>query len=253
MPGQPTPPILAEAFALNAPNSSPASPVPGGRTFPFPTASQIGVVNGAASLNDGFPPLTMTPPPPTGAGIPPFGVDANGILYILSAHIAAIGAGQPYIWSSVLEGDMGGYALGAVLQQVADPTAFWINMTSGNATNPDTASPLGSTGWMSTKPLRQLVAAGGNDIVLLGASDYLYDVNAAGGAINITGFIPQRDGQRLTIRKFDASGNAVTLASLTGSAAGHQLQIVAGGLSLPLQYMAVTLRFNSTVNAWVQE
>jgi hypothetical protein len=253
MPGQPTPPILAEAFALNAPNSSPASPVPGGRTFPFPTASQIGVVNGAASLHDGFPPLTMQPPPPTGSGIPPFGVDANGILYLLSAHIAALGAGQPYVWSSVLEADMGGYALGAVLQQVADPTAFWINMTSGNATNPDTASPLGSTGWMSTKPLRQLVAAGGNDIVLLGASDYLYDVNAAGGAINITGFIPQRDGQRLTIRKSDASGNAVTLASLTGSAAGHQLQIVAGGLSLPLQYMAVTLRFNSTVNAWVQE
>jgi hypothetical protein len=252
MPGQPTPPLLAEAFALAAPNSSPASPTPGGKTVPFPTASQIGIVNGAASLNDGFPPLTMTPP--SAGGIPPYGVDMNGILYILSAHVAAIAAGQPYHWSSTLETDMGGYALGAVLQQLADPTAFWINLVSGNATNPDTASPLGSTGWMSTKPLDLAVSLTGaqNDYALPGASDYLLDVTAT-GAVNFTGIVAQRDGQRVTIRKVDASANAVTLASLSGSsAAAHQFQIIAAGLSLPQQYMALTVMWNATVNKWVQ-
>jgi len=249
--GQPTPPVFVEAFAVNAPICTQSAPVAGGKTAPFPAPSQIATLPGAASLNDGFVPLNMTVL--TAGGVPPFGIDMNGILYLLSAHIVAMQAGQEYQWSSALEAAMTGYALGAVLQQLADPTAWWINMTAGNTTNPDTASPLGSTGWMSTKPLNQVVTSGGNDIVLLGASDYLYDVNANAGAINITGFVPQRDGQRLTIRKVDSSANAVTLQSLTGSAVGHQLQIPAAGIALSLQYMAKTLRFNSTVNAWVME
>lgn len=254
MPGQPIPPLIVEAFALNAPICTPAAPVAGGKTSPFPAASQIGVTPGAASLNDGFPPANMTAL--TAGGVPPFGVDANGILYLLSAHIAAIAAGQQYNYEAALETPMGGYALGAVVQQEADPTAFWINMTSGNATDPDTAAPLGSTGWMSTKPLRQLTAPGAgahNDVVLLGASDYLYDVDCTAGAQSITGFVAQRDGQRLTVRKVDATGNALTLSSLTGSAAGNQLQVVNPSIALPLQYMSATLRFNSTVNKWIQE
>jgi hypothetical protein len=250
MPGQPNPPVLVEAFALNAPNSSPAAPVAGGKTVPFPAASQIAITPGAASLNDGFPPLTMTAP--SAGGIPPFGEDMNGILYVLSAHIASLNAGQLYPFSATLAAAMGGYLPGARVAQAVDVLAQWINLVAGNSTNPDTAAPLGSTGWISSKPLNVVVAVGGNDIVLPGGSDYIYDVNAAGGAINITGFIPQRDGQKLTIRKVDASANVVTLQSLTGSAAGHQLQIIAGGIGLALQYMAVTPQFNATVNAWVQ-
>jgi hypothetical protein len=254
MPGQPAPPVLVEAFAKNAPNASPAAPQAGGKTNPFPAASQIAVTNGAASLDDGFPPLSMTAP--SAGGIPPFGEDMNGILYLLSAHLAFLNAGQKYTFNAALVVAMGGYAVGAVLQQANDPTEFWINIVAGNSTNPDTASPLGSTGWMSTKPLNVVVApaaGASNDIVLPGASDYIYDVNCAAGAISLTGFVPQRDGQRLTIRKVDASANGLTLPSLTGSAVGHQLQVIAGGIGLPLQYMAVRLCFNATVNAWVQE
>ena len=40
--------------------------------------SQVGVNPGFASLNDGFPPLTMTPI--AAGGVPPFGQDMNGIL-----------------------------------------------------------------------------------------------------------------------------------------------------------------------------
>lgn len=251
MPGQPNPPVLVEAFAINAANCTPAAPVVGGKTAPFPSASQIGVVNGAASLNDGFPPLTMTALPPGGAGTPPFGVDFNGILYLLSAHIAALNAGQPYLWSSTLEAAMTGYATGARLQQSADALALWINLTSGNTTNPDTASPLGSTGWISSKPLNVVVTSGGNDIVLPGGSDYIYDVNAVGGAITITGWVAKRDGQRLLVRKVDSSANPVTLPSLTGSAAANQLQIIAAGFSLSAQYQTQAFTYNTTVGKWV--
>lgn len=253
MSGQPTPPVIVEAFALNAPTTAPGpSPTPGGKTAPFPAASQIGVTTGAASLNDGFVPANMTDP--LAGGVPPFGCDMNGILYLLSAHIAALQAGQPYVWSSVLEAAMTGYALGAVLQQVADPLEYWINTTAGNSSNPDTASPLGSTGWMSTKPLNLAISITGvqNDYALAGASDYLIDVTAT-GAVTFNGIVAQRDGQKLTIRKVDASGNSVTLAALAGgSAAGNQFQIITGGIGLPLQYMSVTIQWNATVNKWVQ-
>lgn len=241
MPGQPTPPRIVEAFAINA----------GGAfiTAPFPVASQIGVTPGAASLNDGFVPLNMTPI--AGGGIPPFGKDMNGILFLISSWTAFIAAGQLPVFDGTLAADMSGYAIGAETQQAADPTARWINTLNGNASDPDTGTP-GTAAWASSKPLQDTVTAGGNDIVLPGPSDYVYDVDATAGAINITGFVHQRDGQRLTIRKIDSSGNAVTLASLTGSAAGNQLEIVAGGISLPLQYMAVTIMFNSSVGKWVQ-
>lgn len=251
MPGQPTPPVLVEAFALNAPTCTQAAPVVGGKTSPFPTPSQTGVTPGAASLNDGFPPVTMTPL--GSGGVPPFGIDFNGVLYLLSAHIAALNAGQPYLWNSALSTAMGGYAVGAMVQQAADPNAFWINTVAANTANPDSGTP-GANGWWSTKPLDVAASLTGtqNDIALAGASDYIYDVTAT-GAVTITGFVPGRDGQRIIVRKVDSSANAVSLASLTGSAAGHQLQIPSGGIGLPLQYMSATLRFNSTVNKWVQE
>jgi hypothetical protein len=255
MPGQPTPPRIETAFAENATACTQAAPVTGGKTSPFPVTSQIGIINGAASLDDGFPPLTDTPT--TSGGTPPFGIDFNGIFYLLSAHIAAIAAGQPYLFDATLAAFMSGYAKGAILQQSADPTALWINDVSGNASNPDTGTP-GTAGWISSKPLNKVStpAAGTfNDNVLPGPSDYIYDYNlaASGGNVNLTGFVAQRDGQRLTIRKTDSSANVLTLESLTGSAAGNQLQIVAAGIALSLQYMAVTIRWNSTVNAWVQE
>ena len=249
---QPTPAIIVEPFANSAPTCTPAAPVAGGRTSPFPAPSQTAITPGAASLTDGFPAQCMTAP--TSGGTPPFGVDMNGIMNLVTQHICALEAGQPYTWSSALSTAMGGYAVGAVVQQAADPNAFWINTVADNTANPDSGTP-GANGWWSTKPLNTTsapTAGTHNDVPLIGASDEIHDISAAAGAIVITGYIPQRDGQKITLRKSDASGNAVTFSSLTGSAAGHQLQIVGAGLSLPLQYMSITLQFNATVNAWVQ-
>jgi len=237
--GQPTPPLLVEAFALNATECSPGAPVAGGKTYPFPTPSQVSVVNGAASLNDGFPALTMTDP--TEGGVPPFGVDMNGILYYLSAYICAAWAGQLPQFNATLAEAMDGYAIGAVVQQAANPTETWTNTIAGNASNPDTGTP-GDAGWISSTPLYSSAAlTGSNDVVLPGPSDYVIAVNTSSAEATFTGFVAQRDGQRVT---FIANGaNGIMFDKLTGSMAANQIQAsgntgVAGGDSITIQYSA---------------
>jgi len=244
MSGQPTPPLLVEAFAKNATTCTPAAPVPGGKTAPFPSTSQIGVTNGAASLVDGFPPLTMTAL--TSGGTPPFGVDMNGILYLLSSHIAALQAGQWYGWSSTLETAMGGYAQGAIVQQAADLNAFWISTTAGNTTDPDT----GGAGWMSTKPLYNSsapTAGAHNNVALPGPSDYFLDVDTTAGNLSYTGLVAQRDMQRVTITNTGA--NLLTLSALTGSTSGNQFRLPTD-LAL-VQNQSVSLQYVTAVTKWV--
>lgn len=108
-----------------------------------PTASQISVQAGAASLTDGFPPLCLTP---TGSGgIPPFGQDINGILQQVTAWLRWAQAGGPIIFDATYAGQISGYPKGAVLQAVAQTGAFWYNTTDGNTANPDT----GGAGWVN--------------------------------------------------------------------------------------------------------
>lgn len=243
--GQPTPPILIEAFALNAPNCTPEAPIAGGKTFPFPTASQINTLNGAASLNDGYPPLTMTDP--TDGGVPPFGCDTNGIFYILSAWVAFLGAGQLPVFDATLAADMGGYAIGARLQQAANPTETWTNTVAGNASDPDTGTP-GAAGWISSTPLYSAAAlAGPNDVVLPGPSDYIISVATGSGAVTFSGFVAQRDGQRLTLIANGA--NNIKLLALQGSAAGNQIQ--ASGESDITGNDSITIQYSTGFGKWL--
>lgn len=249
MAGQAQPPRLVEPFAKNATTCTPAAPVAGGRTFPFPTPSQVGVTNGAASLDDGFTAANMTDP--AAGGIPPFGVDMNGILFYLSSWAAYLAAGQLPFYDATLQTAMSGYAQGTVLAQAAAPWETWTSIVAGNVTDPDT----GGAGWVSSTPLNTTsapTAGTHNDVALSTPSDEIHDVSTAAGNIVTTGFIPNRNGQRLTITKTSADTNTYTLSSLTGSAAGHQIRIPSGGILLARQYDNVTIEFNSTVNAWVQ-
>lgn len=54
----------------------------GGAFNPIPTDSQVGVSPGKASMIDGFPPATRTPR--AAGGVPPDGLDMNGILHDIS-------------------------------------------------------------------------------------------------------------------------------------------------------------------------
>jgi len=108
----------------------------------IPTASQIGVVNGRASLNDGFPPLNFVPI--SAGGVPPFGSDVNGILNEITAITQWQQAGGFFFYDSSFSTTIGGYPKGAILQSSSN-SGLWISTAENNTTNPDT----GGAGWMS--------------------------------------------------------------------------------------------------------
>ena len=108
----------------------------------IPTASQIGITNGKASLTDGFPPLTFTPI--GSGGVPPFGGDMNGILYEITAIQQWQEAGGFFLYDSTFSTAIGGYPKGAVLQS-SSFNGLWVSSAENNTTNPDT----GGAGWVS--------------------------------------------------------------------------------------------------------
>ena len=127
-----TPTLIPLAFAANGTKNS------------IPEASQIGIVDGAASLNDGFPPLTRTPI--AAGGKPPSGADMNGILYLVSAPIRWHQAGGKYGFNSAFAADtnVGGYPSGAELLS-ADMQGTWLSLIDNNTDDPDTGP---GTNWV---------------------------------------------------------------------------------------------------------
>ncbi len=128
-------------LSTDAPTKVPLPFANGGDRVAIPTASQIGIVDGAASLTDGFPPLTRTDP--GAGGIPPNGLEVNGILYLLSAGIRWQQAGGAPKFDAGFATAVGGYPSGAVLQS-ADGSGWWQSTADNNTANPDT----GGAGWV---------------------------------------------------------------------------------------------------------
>ena len=121
----------------------------------IPTASQIGITPGAASLTDGFPPLTFTPL--ASGGVPPAGADVNGILNMISANTKWMNAGGTYTWDSTFQTAIGGYPKCAMVQK-ADNSGWWVSTVDGNTTNPDT----GGAGWVEFTPQGGAQSLGAN-------------------------------------------------------------------------------------------
>lgn len=107
----------------------------------IPTASQIGVTAGAASLTDGFPPLTFTPI--AAGGVPPSGKDFNGIFNLLSQNTRWTNAGAFYSYDASFSSDVGGYPKGAIVLR-SDGGGFWLSTTDDNTTDPESSS---ASGW----------------------------------------------------------------------------------------------------------
>lgn len=233
MSGVPTPEIIVEAWAINA-----GAPY---ITDPIPVPSQIPISSGAASWTDGFPPVCFLSP---GAGGQlPSGKDFNGVLKMISAYCAAMQAGQYPAYDVNASTAFAGYALGAVLQK-ADGSGTWRSTVAGNVTDPDT----GGAGWVSSVPLYSAVALTGlDDVVLPGPSDYVIAVNTGAGALTYTGFVAQRDGQRLVF--VCAGANNLSFTPLTGSAAGNQIRMSAA-LSV-VQNDSFTLQYSAGNGKWL--
>jgi hypothetical protein len=127
----------------------------------IPVNSQIGIQDGAASLTDGFPPLTFIPV--GSGGVPPFGADMNGILKEITQWTRWSNAGGTVAFDNTFCTLIGGYPAGALLRNAAG-NGFWLCTADNNTNNPD-ATP---TGWMpiivigsSAQPLFEGTAAAG--------------------------------------------------------------------------------------------
>jgi hypothetical protein len=109
----------------------------GGTKNTIPTASQIGITPGAASLTDGFPPLTFTPL--AAGGVPPAGADFNGILNAITAVQQWQSAGGSFTFNTAFSTSIGGYPKGATLMSTSGDTN-WLSTADNNTTDPDSVA-----------------------------------------------------------------------------------------------------------------
>ena len=99
-----------------------ASSAGGAYIRPIPTASQIGIQNGAASLTDGFPPLCFLAE--SFGGVPPFGEDFNGLLNQLTLWCQWVSAGSPAYYDSAFSAAIGV----KLLSDNAAPFSKWLGL-----------------------------------------------------------------------------------------------------------------------------
>jgi hypothetical protein len=142
----------------------------------IPVTSQIGVTDGKASLEDGFPPLTFTPIG-TG-GVPPFGSDVNGILNEITAITQWQQAGGFFYYDSAFSTTIGGYPKGAILASTSF-NGLWISSAENNTTDPD----ANGAGWIS------LTFEGMESVAMTSTSVTLTTLQAAYPVLKVTGVL----------------------------------------------------------------
>lgn len=101
---------------------------------------------GTASLTEGFPLETRTDR--DAGGIPPSGLDFNGILYLLSAINRWDQAGAGYIYDGTFANDalVNGYPVGARVLRT-DGRGYWLNTTENNVIDPESSGAV-AAGWV---------------------------------------------------------------------------------------------------------
>lgn len=97
---------------------------------------------GGASLTEGFPPLTRIPL--AAGGIPPRGIENNGILYEVSAIGRWANAGGGFTFDQTFADAVAGYPKGARILR-SDGMGYWFNTVEANTTDPNATG--GGTGW----------------------------------------------------------------------------------------------------------
>jgi hypothetical protein len=238
----PTPAEITEPFGSSA--------LAGNITLPIPVPTQAPANPGRASFTDGFPPPNFLN---TGAGgIPPSGKDFNGLLYMITAYLAAYQAGQFSAYSPTTEAAIGGYALGAILAQ-ASGKGFWLNLVADNATDPDT----GGAGWAPIVPtptgaVSDGPSAGAHNNYAptgYGQSTGFLEVTPAANA-NITGIAAGADGQQLIVTNLSASFTLTLNALNAGSLAANRLRMP-GDITL-VQNNSIRFVYSAAIGLWVQ-
>lgn len=217
---------ITEPFGKNATN-------PANITLPIPVPTQVGIDAGLASFDTGFPPATMLPI--VAGGIPPYGQDMNGILYMITAHTAYLQAGQFYPFSASVATAIGGYAKGAVVA-IADGSGLWISTATANSANPDTAG----TNWAPLYGYGHASIAVTNTDLQLTPLQNSKDVIVISGALTANVRINVLATEKSWLIVNNTTG-AFTVS--VGVAGGGFLAIPAGGYTQP-----TGVYFNPTAN-----
>lgn len=163
--------------------------------------------------------------PEASGGMPFFGQEMNGILWMVSAYCANFAAGALSSYNATLSGLISGYPVGVVLVN-GNGNGVWINQVSGNTTDPDT----GGAGWLPAAGVGEtsVTVASANITLtaLQSALPFILLTGTVGANINIV--FPANAGQAwivantttgaFTITAKTAAGTGVTIPQ-TGTAA----------------------------------
>ena len=138
------PPVILKPFAES------------GNKNTIPVDSQVGITDGAASFETGFPPDTMIDI--GDGGIAPDGLDMNGILNIITQHIRFLLAGGYPRFDATLCTEIGGYPVGATLQD-NNGVNIYRNILANNTTDFNTSPASIGVSWIwLTGQTRNVVA-----------------------------------------------------------------------------------------------
>lgn len=179
----------------------------------IPTASQISITPGAASLNDGFPPLCFTPK--AAGGIPPAGADMNGILNLISANTMWQNAGGIHPYNSAFSTAVGGYPKGALVRNsIGD--GFWESLIDDNTADPDSDT----TGkWFPFGKTSVAVITLSNSNVTLTPAQFAADVVSFVGTLtgNVQVIFPNINGKQWLLINNCTGAFTVTCKTAAGS------------------------------------
>lgn len=184
----------------------------------IPVNSQIGITAGAASLVDGFPPLTRTPI--AAGGVPPSGLDMNGILYDMSAVVrwANAGGGYPYDSAFATDSNVGGYPKGARVAR-SDGAGYWFNTVDNNVTDPE-SSGSAAAGWVPDFTSGVTAITMTSSSVTLTASQYGKPIIVITGTLtaNLNLILPTFAGGKWNV--INSASGAFTITAKTALGAG---------------------------------
>ena len=222
--GTPVPPSVVEAFCAGG-------TVDVDYTL-IPIPSQVGVSPELASFTTGFPLATRTPR--TLGGIPPRGLDMNGILFMLSGHVAYQAAGNFYAFNADVVTVAGGYNLGAIIRSVTNPDIFFKSLTNNNTTDPD-VSP---TTWQAFSPFSTPTStqatniAAGAQVQAVDASTGFLDLTPNAGATTLTNLTGGTIGQIVTVTNLHASNSLTVQTNANIRMASNLTLLQNGSISL---------------------
>lgn len=188
-----------------------------GYTRAIPVASQIAITPGAASFNDGFPPINFLDPV-LGGGVPFSGQDVNGVLNAITNALQWEQMNGSAAYNAAVSTAITGYPNGTILRKTGAP-GYWQSTVDNNVTNPDT----GGAGWQGFNPIDGITTIALTNVnVTLTAAQYgnpmIVLTGTLSGAVSL--ILPAAIGRWIISNKCTGAF-AVTAITSAGGSTGY--------------------------------